>query len=324
MPLSIVVIGCGGISNGSHGPAYQEYARIHPGLFLVACCDRHIERAESFRDQFGFQRAYGDPWEMLEREKPGAVCLNVLPDVLSELGCEVMRRGFALLSEKPPGLSVDEIDRLIAAARQSGLPHQVAFNRRFMPLAVELKSRLAGQTVQHLNIQMARVARNDANFATTAVHAIDAARFFAGSDFQEVRFQYQEQPELGEGVANFTLDARFASGATAQLSFQPYSGTSIERSAIYTRDQAFFLDANTGPDAPGRLRHYVQGELIADLDAVQFCGRGEDYYLNGFYQEDAAFFDAVQAGIQPAPSFQTCRQSIEIMSCISQRRAAYP
>lgn len=324
MTLSIVVIGCGGISTGSHGPAYREYALTHPGTFLAACCDHHAERAEIFRDSFGFLRAYRDPWEMLEREKPDAVCLNVPPEVLSEMGCEVMRRGHALFSEKPPGLSLDEIDRLIEAARQSGVLHQVAFNRRFMPLAVELKARLGSETVQHINIQMVRVGRTDANFATTAVHAIDAARYFAASDFEQVRFQYQEQPDLGSGVANFTLDGRFANGATVQLSFQPYSGTNIERSTIYTRDQVFFLAANNGPDAPGRLIHYRQGVCLADLDAVQFCGRSDDYFLNGFYQEDAAFFDAVQAGVRPAHDFKSCRQSVEIMACISERRASYP
>lgn len=323
MPLSIVVIGCGGISNSSHGPAYLEYAQTHPGTLLAACCDHHLERAADFRERFGFLRTYRDPLEMLERERPDAVCLNVPPKMLSELGCEVLRRGHALLSEKPPGLTVGEIDRLIVAARENGTLHQVAFNRRFMPLAAELKARLAGEPVQHLNIQMARVGRTDANFATTAVHAIDAARFFAASDFQELRFQYQEQAELGSGVANFILDGCFASGATAQLSFQPISGTNIERSAIYTRDQVFFLDANTGPDAPGRLRHFRQGQLVADLDAVQFCGRSDDYFINGFYQEDAAFFDAVQAGVQPVHSFQSCRQSVEIMACLSERRASY-
>jgi myo-inositol 2-dehydrogenase / D-chiro-inositol 1-dehydrogenase len=326
MPLSIAVIGCGWISHSSHGPAYLEYAHTHPAaLLLAACCDNQLERALDFRDRFGFLRAYSDPFQMLERERPDIVCLNVPPDRLSELGCAVLRRGHALLSEKPPGLSVAEVDRLIAAARESGALHMVAFNRRFMPLAVELKARLAaGPTPEHLVIQMARIGRTDANFATTAVHAIDLARFLAGSDFQELRFQYQELPELGSGVANFTLDGRFASGVTAQLSFQPISGTNIERSAVYARGHAFFLEANNGPDAPGRLRHYLQGQLVADLDAAQFCGRSDDCFLNGFYQEDAAFFDAVQAGVQPVHTFQSCRQSIEIMACLTERRASYP
>ena len=47
-----------------------------------------------------------------------------------------------LLLEKPPGETVAEVDRLIAAAERGGrtVPHQVAFNRRFAPLVRELRA----------------------------------------------------------------------------------------------------------------------------------------------------------------------------------------
>lgn len=324
MTFKIVVIGCGWVSTACHGPAYQEYAAAHPDTELGACCDINPEQAERFRAHFGFQRAYTDFTEMLDVERPQAVCLNVPPHLSCALGVAIMARGYPLLTEKPPGLSVAEIDRLIAAARSSGVIHQVALNRRFMPLVTELKRRLGPLAIQHIDATQARVQRTDANFATTAVHAIDAARFIAGADYQRVTFTYQELSEMGPGVANFLLDGAFTSGATVHLCIQPVTGVNIERTIIYAKDHTFFLQAANGPDAPGRLLHYDKGKLVADLKATHLTRRSEDYYLNGFYHEDAAFFDAVRAGVQPAHDFESCRQSIELMAALTERKSTYP
>ncbi len=323
MPFKIAIIGCGWVSTACHGPACAEYAALHPDVALAACCDVNPERAEMFRAQFGFLHAYTRYAEMLEAEHPDAVCLFLPAETISAVGCDILQRGYALLSEKPPGLNVAEIDRLIAAAQSSGVIHQAAFNRRFMPLAVELKTRLAGQTVYHIEVQQARVARTDPVFATTAVHGIDAARFFAGCDYQAVTLSYRELPEWGPGVANYSLDGHFENGASVHLGIFPVTGANIERTAIYTADSAFFLAANNGPDAPGRLRHFHKGELVADLDGRAFTGRQEAYYLDGFYQEDASFFDAVRSGSQPALDFRSARQSVEIMQCMVERRTNF-
>ena len=64
------------------------------------------------------------------------------------------------------------------------MPHQVAFNRRYTPLVVELKRRLAGATIQHIDCQFYRVGRTGSDFTTTAIHGIDTVRFLAGCDLR--------------------------------------------------------------------------------------------------------------------------------------------
>lgn len=324
MTFDIAFIGCGWIANDSHGPACAEYAAQREDTRLSACCDVSPERAEKLHERFGFQRSYTDYVEMLETTRPSAVCLNVPPERTAEIGVEVMRRGFPLLCEKPPGLSTTELDRLVEAADAAGVIHLVAFNRRFMPLAGELKKRLAGQTVHHIAVQQAREHRYDPVFATTAIHVVDLARFLAGSDYEQVKLQYQEQPRLGPGVANYRLDGRFSGGVTVEIDIFPTAGINIERTVIYAQDQAYFLEANNGPDAPGRLRQVVNGQVVLDKDAASFTGRRENYYLNGFTHQDAAFFDAVRSGIQPAHDFRSCRQAVAIMQCMAERRGSYP
>jgi len=193
MTFKIAVIGCGWVSMDCHGPAYARYAGTHPGVELTACCDLDAQKAATFSERFGFLHAYTHYTEMLQAETPDAICLNVPPEVVCSMGCAILEQGHPLLCEKPPGISVIEVDKLLAAARRSSAIHQVAFNRRFMPLVAECKKQITGQSVQALEIVMARYRRLEADFTTTAVHAVDLARFLLDSDYTEIRFRYPAQ-----------------------------------------------------------------------------------------------------------------------------------
>ena len=320
MPFKIALIGCGWVSTSCHGPAYQEYAAAHADVVLAACCDTDPQRAADFRDRFGFQNAYSNYLDMLDSEHPQAVCLNVPPPLIAAMGVEIMKRGYPLMAEKPPGLSVADVDRLIAAAEESQVIHQVAFNRRYMPLMTELKGLIASQTIHHIEGRMTRVHRTDPSFATTAVHLIDAASYLVGSDYQKVDLFYQELPEEGPGVANFQLMGRFIHGPSVHVSIFPMAGADVEQFTLYAINRTYSLDAYNGSDFPGRLRIFEKGRLVSDLDVYQLTQRREAYYVNGFYLEAAAFFDAVQAGIPLPHSFLSCRQSIEIMQCLLDRK----
>src|SRR3989304_5938168 len=134
--MRLCQIGCGEHARVAHGPAQARYASTHPGIELAACCDLDLGRASSYARDFGFARHHTDALAMLETERPDAVVL-VVPDPLpGDLGCPVLERGLPLLLEKPPGRTLAEVDRLIAAAesRRPAAPPPVAFNRRFVPL----------------------------------------------------------------------------------------------------------------------------------------------------------------------------------------------
>lgn len=321
MTFKIAVIGCGWVSTACHGPVYQRYAAAHPDVELSACCDVDLARAEQFAAQFGFARAYSDYRQMLAETRPTVACLNVPERFTSEMGCAVLQMGYPLLAEKPPGLSVAEIDRLIDVARATGVLHQVAFNRRHTPLIVELKRQLVGQAIHHIDHQFYRVGRTQYDFSTTAVHAIDSLRFLAG-DFAHIRFHYQEFPALSQSapVANFLLDCEMTSRATATLSISPLAGLNVERTLVHTLDHTFCLNLNLGPDAPGSLLHYEKGRLVENINAAEFSASTDDTILNGFEAQAVSFFESVCAHNQPADDFASCRQSVEIMQAMRERK----
>jgi predicted dehydrogenase len=295
---------------------------------LAACCDLDAAKAESFRRDFGYARSFTDLVVMLDAEKPDAAVVVVPVERTVAVGSMVLERGIPLFLEKPPGETVAEVDRLIAAAERGGrvVPHQVAFNRRYAPLIRELRRRVeeAG-SLQHLHYEMTRVERRDPDFSTTAIHGLDAVRYLAGCDYAEARFRYREMPELGKGVANIFVDAVMTSGATAYLAFCPVAGVLVERAVAHAHGHTVFLHVPmwSGVDSPGRLWHFVGGKLAADLSGEQVGDGTALFELGGFYRETVAFLDSVAGGRAPSPGLRESRQSVEIAEQIRARRTQY-
>jgi len=326
--MKLCQVGCGEHARVAHGPSQARCARERPGLVLAGCCDLDPARAESFRRDFGYARAYGDPVVMIERERPDAVVVVVPVAHTVAVGSLVLERGLPLLLEKPPGETVKDVDRLIAAAEGGGrvVPHQVAFNRRYAPLLRELRRRLAeAGPLQHLHYEMTRVERRDPDFSTTAIHGLDAVRYLAGSDYAQARFRYHELEALGPGVANILVDAVMASGATAHLAFCPVAGVLVERAVAHAHGHSLSLHVPmwNGVDAPGRLWHFTGGTLCADFDGAQVGDGTALHELGGFYRETATFLDDVAAGRAPSPSLRESRQSVAIAEALRERRAEF-
>jgi len=323
----LATIGCGEHATGSHGPALAFYAARHPATELLACCDLDPGKAERYRARFGFARAYTDLRRMLDTERPDAVSLVAPVERTCELACLILEWGFPLLMEKPPGRTIAEVDRMIAAA--GGVAHQVAFNRRFAPLLRELKrevdAHVAPAELQHVHYEMTRVGRREPDFSTTAIHGVDAVRYLAGSDYAEIHFRYQALPAAGPGVANVLLDAMMASGASAQLAFCPTAGVVVERAVVHGRDHTFYayVPMRDAFDAPGRLQHLEKGELKRDAKGSELADSPEPFVHGGFYGEYVAFLDALGAGRPPSPGLREARQSVAVAECIRERKGEY-
>ena len=137
--FKMCLVGCGGVSHRYHGPSFMKYRENNPGFVTAACCDLDIEKAERHKQDIGFLRAYTDLHEMIETEKPDAVCVVVAASAAASVCLQVMEHGVPLMTEKPPGISIDEIDQLIEVSERKKISNMVAFNRRNTPLIVECR-----------------------------------------------------------------------------------------------------------------------------------------------------------------------------------------
>lgn len=325
--FKICSIGCGEFAVATHGPSVRQYADRHPDIVLSGCCDIDPAKAEAYQKQFGYLRSYNDYRRMLDAERPDAVCLVVSVSQTAALAADILRMGYPLLMEKPPGRNREETLQIIEAAKY-GTPNHVAFNRRHTPLIRELKNRMTAaggpETIQNIRYDFFRINRRDEDFSTTAIHGIDTAKFLAGSDFKRVDFSYQEMPELGKNVANIYLFCRFVSGATAQLSFCPNTGVSVERATVNTLDNTWFLNTPmfNEYDAPGRLTQLQNGKTLVDLSGDILLPDAKMFEMSGFYAENAFFFDHIQNKEPLEDDITTALQSVEVADCIRNRKTS--
>jgi len=329
MSFKICTIGCGSMSSHGHGPSYRKYASLYSDTVFAACCDIDAEKAARYMDSFGFQRYYTDMEVMLDTEKPDAVCVIVPEHLTASVSIKVLEKGYALMMEKPPGLNSEETKRMIAAAEKHNTPTQVAFNRRYMPMVVKLMEMTSHihktSGIQNIRYDFYRVGRFDDDFATTAIHGIDTARFLARSDYRHIRFHYQPLEQFGPNVANILMDCEFESGITAQLSFCPASGVIVERAVINAHDHTWFMNLPVwnAADFPGKLQHYEKGKLVEDIYGNEICDDLDMYVTNGFFGENESFFNDIRAGRRPPGDLKSALQSVEIADCIRKRAKEY-
>lgn len=125
-PVRIGLIGAGRIGT-SHATLLVE--RV-PGARLSAVADPRPDAATALATKLG-ARAVSDPAEIFADPDIDAVVITAASVAHADLVTAAAAAGKAVFCEKPMGMSLDEIDRGIAAAAGAGVPLQVGFNRRF-------------------------------------------------------------------------------------------------------------------------------------------------------------------------------------------------
>lgn len=319
--FKICVVGCGGMSRSGHGPSVAKYKKDYKDVQLSACCDLNEERAMEYKEKFGFETYYTDYVKMIEDIQPDVVCLMSPVDFTCELSINIMKMGCNIIMEKPPGRNLEEINRMIAVAKETGVNVRCAFNRRYIPLILELKKQLeeAGEKVFNVTYHMYRKNRTEDDFSTTAIHAVDVVKNIIGSDYKKVEFSYQHLPELGEIAKNIYMSCEFENGAHATIDIVPVGGAVFERLSVNTHNHTYYLNlpvwGNT--DCPGTLAHHTPEEEPLIISGETVVDNSENMFeVSGFYDENRLFFEHLRNNDFVTCDLETAIQSVEIEDCI--------
>ena len=324
MAFKICTVGCGGMANGGHGPSFRKYAAEREDTVLAGCCDVDLGRAEAYREKFGFERAYTNMETMLNTERPDAVSLVVPVSLTERLSIQVMEMGYPVILEKPPGMDREQTLRMIEVAERTGVYNQVSFNRRHMPIVRRFKEPRQGLQGQMWQYEFYRVNRRDADFSTPSIHGIDTMKFLAGSDYKQIRFRYLPNPADPGLVPMILLDCEFADGQAGRITFAPATGVSDERCTMHGTNEMIYATfpyhSTTGSlDANGLITIARDGQVVHQEPGQV----AEGFVENGFYGENAHFFDCVRAGIRPTDDIASGLQAVEIADCIRKRKEFY-
>lgn len=120
------LFGTGPWAHEVHAPALAE----HAGTELVGVWGRNPAKAAELAGEHG-AKPYSDVDALLADVDAIAVALP--PDVQAGIALKAARAGKHLLLDKPVAFTVEEAERIAAAARASKVAGVVFFTRRFMP-----------------------------------------------------------------------------------------------------------------------------------------------------------------------------------------------
>lgn len=112
----IGIIGCGGIVNYAHLPAYTAN-----GLKIVACFDPNHEAAQKTAEQHGIPNVAGSLTELLANPEVQIVDIAVPPWNQPQLVAQAAAAGKHMLCQKPLAIHYHEALRMVETAHASGV-----------------------------------------------------------------------------------------------------------------------------------------------------------------------------------------------------------
>jgi len=312
--IRLALIGCGEHSQGSHAVPLARYNSQHPGeISLVAACDLNIKRAEEFCRSYGFARAYQSLERMLAEENPDG-CICIMPmNRITEIGIKLLKMKIPCVIEKPLGISPEDVRRLIKVAGETGTPHMVSVNRRFMPYLNRAIS-WAGEAgpLRYVRCSMIRYERRESDFIwATAVHAVDALRHIAG-EIKE--FKAEIIGDSGSSSRWYSISIQFIDGAAGQIAVLPTAGHVEESYELF--GEGYRARVLSRPGQPMSLQCWRDNKL--KLEEVASPDTPEDV-INGAYDEVVQFVKALQTGAAPSPSIGEVFPSVQICFQIAER-----
>jgi predicted dehydrogenase len=159
----IAIVGTGGIAN-SHAKAVTS---LPDRAELMAAVDVDVDRAKEFATKWDVPTVYPSLTELLAAGGVDLVHLCTPPSSHVPLAAECLAADVDVLVEKPPTLSLDEVDALLEAESASSAQVACIFQHRFGSGAVRLRELMADGVLGRPLVALCNTTwyRDDAYFA---------------------------------------------------------------------------------------------------------------------------------------------------------------
>ena len=138
---------------GVLGTADIARGQTIPGMMLAEHCERYavagrrLEKAESYRDEFGFQKAYGSYDELLADPEVQAVYIPLPNDIHCEWTVKALKAKKHVLCEKPLALCEAQVKEMYRTAEENGVLLMEAFAYLHSPFVKAVKAELDAGTI---------------------------------------------------------------------------------------------------------------------------------------------------------------------------------
>jgi predicted dehydrogenase len=297
------MIGAGGLANSMHYPSLAESDDVE----IAAICDLDETRLKSTAEKYGVERTYKDYKKMVNEVDMDAVYIIMPPHHLFDLVIHCLSSKLNVFIEKPPGVTAEQTRNMALTAEKNDCLTMVGFNRRFIPLMVEVK-RIVEERGQILQCA-ATFYKNSIGagpyyagaidiLTCDAVHAVDTLRWMGGevvaaaSDIRKLYAEYDN---------SFNALLKFENGATGFLHCFEMHAKGI--SAFVDADDMAVIHSDNNKE-----------DLL--LKAQEVAGSTENRKFYGFYQENRHFIDCIKEKRMPDTHFADALKTMQLVERI--------
>jgi predicted dehydrogenase/threonine dehydrogenase-like Zn-dependent dehydrogenase len=225
--IGLGVLGAGSFAQNTLLPALKEI----PDVSFVGVCNATGPRSRSAAEKFGFAYCSNSETDLLRDANVKGVVIATRHHLHASQSLAALREGKAVFCEKPLCLNEEELSAVVCALADENAPLlMVGFNRRFAPMAVQMK-----QFVSQIHEPLAIHYRVNAGYIPAdhwvndpeqgggrilgeVCHFVDFLCFLAGACPFEVQVHIVGNP--GQySMDNIVASLKFANGTLGTISY---------------------------------------------------------------------------------------------------------
>lgn len=211
---------------------------------LYAIAGRTIEKAESFKNEFGFEKAYGSYEELLSDEQVEAVYIALPNNMHKEWTIKAAKAGKHILCEKPLSGNQDDVCEMIETCKRENVVFMEAFAYLHSPLVNKVKEIIdSGEIGEVKFIESTFLTPGYTDNIRIRRENLGGSLYDLGCyNVSLVLWLLQEMPVLVKSIGKFTEERiddcfmgymEFDSGIRASMLAGMCSGTRGDRFFVY-------------------------------------------------------------------------------------------
>jgi predicted dehydrogenase len=289
-----------------------QHARIHAALAseglcdFVAVCDLDQARAQKTATERNTQST--TDWRTLIGTVD-AVSLAVPTESHCEVACELLSAGVHVLVEKPISRTLEEADRMIAAAEKGRAILQVGHAERFNPALVALRPHVRNPVYFEIHRVGEFTARSlDIDVVLDLmIHDLDIVQWLVGEDVEVTELHAVGIPILTDKVDAANARLEFATGAVANITASRVGTEKIRKMRFFQPRDYIAVDYVTNHASISGLATSTAGAWPGVRTQVL-----EVNNIEPLRAEIESFLTAAESGTRPIVSGQDGRRALSL------------
>lgn len=302
--LRVAAIGTGSL--GRHHARNLAELAAEGRVEMIGACDADAETAARVAADNGCA-AFTDWRGLLGRVD--MVSIATPTETHCEIACAFLSAGVHTLVEKPIALTLDEADRMIAAANASGAKLMTGQLERFNPAMVALRPRVTNPLYFEIHRVSPFPNRSlDVDVVLDVmIHDLDAVQWLVGADVAVADIRAVGIPVVSDKVDAANARIEFENGAVANITASRIGTEKIRKTRFYQTNSYAVLDYGTkfasltslNPDAAHPLLGISIDRLtINDIEPLR--------------AEITAFLDSIENGTEPPVTGEDGRRALAL------------